>query len=368
MDSSGKKFIFIIILVAVLGFVGGVAGELWVNSFLLPSPYLSFKNYSDLSARIDELIKGREGGKSFNIEDAAAEKITRNVRPAIVSIYRQKNFLNSAAGLTDSDFLGDGAIITNDGWVVTSSAVASIEKPAYLIVTNERQISEVTEVKIYKKVGIAFLRAKLNNSPVVEFISRENLIEGQTVFAFGKSGGIFVSNIKNVNYSEGKNVNDLVHSSEDFYKFILLKDRLAEEFIGGPVVTAGGKMLGVAKNAAGEITPINHFAEVMKGQYLSGEWESSYLGITFYDLSEILNPQILEKQGAKIKSIKPDSPALSVLFPGDIILSVEADELSAGKNLTEVIAEYGPGSSIKLLISRNSEKKQLEVKLAKKAQ
>ncbi|MBI5077691.1 serine protease [Candidatus Falkowbacteria bacterium] len=369
MDSNAKNFISVVIIVAILSFIGGVAGELWVNSFLLPSPYLSFKNYNDLSARIDELIKGRESVKISNVEDAAAEKISQIARLAIVSIYRQKKFFpNSGQSLMDAEFLGAGAVITNDGWVATASDAAYAEKSAFFIVSADHQIFETTEVKIYKKIGVTFLRARMNNSPVVEFVSRKNLIEGQKAFVFGQAGAVFATNIKDNDFSEKKIANDFIHTSEDFYQFVLLNDRLPDDFVGGPVVTAQGKMLGILKTAAGEVTPISHFAGLMKTLDLAEELTRPYLGVIFYDLSEILNPLISEKQGVKIKSIKADSPALSILLPDDIILNVEADKLNAEKNLPEIIAEYQPGSSIKLLLLRKGEEKQVEVKLAKKAQ
>lgn len=363
MNQPLKTTIILVAIVAVIGFVSGVVGELWVNSFLLPDPYLNFKNFSDLSRRIDELIskdnQSNSGGRIISIDNI------KRARSAGASIYRYKNLSNNqSVGLLPSDLVGQAGIVTNDGWLLTDSEVALFEKNVFWVELSDRRVYKAVVKVIDKEIGVAFLKIEVNDLAVMKFNLKNNLVNGEAVALFAGGEEVFNSNIKNLNYSELSGSNDFVHNSEKFYKYILLQDQLPKKYLGAPVLTMDGKMIGVYAGV-NLVIPTDYFIPTMKSAVKGEKWQRSYLGLKFNDLSEILNDKNLGTRGVKIVfgGVKPDSPAKGLLFADDIILKVESDELNANNDLPLILSQYKPDEEIKLLVKRGNEEKNIDVKL-----
>ena len=366
MDKSSSLIIWLVSAVVVIGFLSGVVGELWVNSFLLPDPYLNFKNFSDLSRRIDELINGGQRS-GLSDRDLLINENIKKARAATVSVYRYKNFLsNQNISLLPSDLVGQAATITNDGWLLTSAEVAQFEKNNFWVETSDHKLYKARAVSVNKTIGIAFLKIEAKDLAVVEFSVGSNLVNGQAVVVFGAEAEVINSSIKSLNFADLSDYQSFIHHSEDFYKFIILQNQIGKNYFGAPVITLDGKMLGLYAGSNGLVIPVDHFISVMKTTIKEEKWQRPYLGIKFYDLSELLNDKNFNNRGIKIVSIKSDSPAKGLLFPDDIIMKVEGDELNGNNNLSELLAQYPANETIKFLIKRRSEEKTIEVKLANK--
>lgn len=362
-----KKYLIILISIVVIGFLSGVVGELWVNSFLLPDPYLSFKSYSDLSKKIDDLISGQSSRKNLSDEDAALAAAVFRAKPSIVGIYRYKNFYaNSLASLGSGDFLGQGAIITSDGWIMTADAVAKSEKAALYVATSNHKIFKVEKIIISQPIGAAFLKISAVDLPVVEFNLKSGLSDGQSVFAFSGKSGARRANIADLNYSKPDAVSGLVRSSEVFYKSILLSLKAETDMLGSPVVTTSGRMIGIIRDESGAVLPMDDCVLLMKGAVKGQAWKQPYLGVKFYDYSEILNPLIADAKGAlvlKARGLSADSPAKGILQADDVILKVENEELDSNKNLPELLSAYKSGETVKFLIKRAGKEQEVNIKL-----
>ena len=366
MDKSVKTTIALLSAVVIIGFLSGVVGELWVNSFLLPDPYLNFKNFSDLSRLIDDLVNGGQRS-GLSDRDLLINENIKKARPALVSVYRYKNFLGGQnINLLPSDLVGQAATITNDGWILTSAEVAQFEKNIFWVETNDHKLYKAVVKSINKTSSIAFLKIEANDLAVVEFSARNNLVNGQAVVIFSSGQEVINSSIKSLNYSDLTDYADFIHSSETFYKFIVLQNQLSKNYFGAPVLTLDGKMAGLYSGASGLVIPVDHFIPAMKSAIKNEKLVKPYLGIKFYDLSEFLNDQNSENRGVKIASsgVKADSPAKGFLFADDIILKVEGDELNVNNNLPELLSQYKADQTIKLLVKRGSEEKTIDVKLA----
>jgi S1-C subfamily serine protease len=363
MNKPSNLIIWLVSAVVIIGFLAGVVGELWVNSFLLPDPYLNFKNFSDLSRRIDELVNGGQRS-GMSDRDLLINENIKKARAALVSVYRYKNFSsNLNVSLLPSDLVGQAATITNDGWLLTSAEVAQFEKNVFWVETIDRKIYKAKVASINKSIGLAFLKIETKDLAVVEFSAENNLVNGQAVVAFGSDHEVINSSIKSLNFAELSDGQDFIHSSEVFYKFIIIQNQLEKKYFGAPIITLDGKMLGLYAGPNGLVIPVDHFVSVMKATIKEEKWQRPYLGIKFYDLSELLNDKNVDNRGIKIVSIKADSPAKGLLLPDDIIMKVEGDELNGNNNLPELLAQYPVNETIKFLVKRGVEEKTIDVKL-----
>ena len=366
MNKPRKSFVLLVTIVVVLGFVAGVVGELWVNSFLLPDPYLNFKNYSDLSTTIEDLLVNEGKSVSLHERDVAIHNSIQSTRPSTVKIYRYRNFAaGSINSLLPGDLLGQGAIITNDGWILTSQQVVLNSVAKYWVVTNDHQVLLVEKVVHDKNSGAAFVKVDKNNLSVIDFTLRSDIVDGQSVYLFGFNSSVMTDNISNHHLSRLVSNNDYVHSSEKFHKYIFLGQSHDSNYSGSPVVNLDGKMVGLYLGSGSRVVPIDHLTEVMKKVIRGEKWQTPYLGIKFVDLNGVLNPTIERTSGALIISagVRYDSPAKGLLFPNDIITQIEGEELNANKNLSDLLAQYSVGDVIKFTVLRDGEVEEVLVTL-----
>ena len=366
MNKINKSLFAILAVVVVIGFLAGVVGELWLNSFLLPDPYLNFQNYSDLSVRLDELIGGRGVDMKLGQQDAAVEKAVTAARPSVVEIYRYKNLSDKVSStLMPADFVASGAIVTNDGWIMTDRRVADNEKDKLWVVTGDRGVYLSERILLDTGLGLAMVKIKVDNLSVVDFSLRENLMVGQAALLYGPNQRVASAMIKDKSFARLVGSADYLRGSEQFYKFIQLAEPVNKEFVGSPIVTMSGKMAGVVVDESGLVAPVDHFIGFMKAALENRKWIRPYLGVKFYDLSEVLNPQIADKRGSLISAngIAEGSPAKDLLLPGDIIFKVENEELNVNKNLSELVAQYLSGQAIKFAVKRGQDVVDVFVKL-----
>ncbi|MFH0779945.1 MAG: S1C family serine protease [Parcubacteria group bacterium] len=362
-----KKYLIILASILVVGFLSGVVGELWVNSFLLPDPYLSFKTYSDLTKKIDDLVSGQNSRKNLTDQDFVASAAVQKAKPATVGIYRVKNFApNASYGLTQNDLLGQGSIITSDGWILTADTVAKSEKTALFVVTADHRIFKTEKTIIDQPSGSAFLKISAVDLPVFEFSLKRDLADSQSVYLFAGKGSVVNANIANLNFSKTESVNEFIRSSEVYYKYIFVSGASNPEFFGGPIVTSAGRMIGFSQDASGMILPVDCYVSLMKKVVKGEPWKQPYLGVKFYDYSEILNSTISNAKGAlilKTRGINADSPAKGILLPDDVILKVESEEIDSNKNLPELLSAYKSGETVKFLIKRAGKEQEVNIKL-----
>ena len=360
-----KKFYILVTVVVVLGFLGGVVGELWINSFLMPDPYLTFRSYSDLSYKIDELVQGQQQVKNLDEHDVAVQDMLEKVKPVNVKLYKYKTFSPSLFNtLLPSELIAQGVIITSDGWLMTtSSAINKYSK--FWVVTDDHQVFASQELVVDKLTDTAYIKIEASNLPVAEFALRNDLINGQPLYLFDGRDGIFNSSIQTLIHSNTAGLNDYVHNSEQFYKYLTLTDSLSTKFLGSTVANLDGKVIGLVQNVSGQIIPINHLTTVMTTVVKGEDWVQPYLGIRFYDLSEVISPEIDSKKGIQItkQGIQANSPAKGKLLAGDIILKVESDDLSSRVNLPELLAAYKAGDTIKFYVKRGDQDLEIEVEL-----
>jgi serine protease Do len=80
-------------------------------------------------------------------------------------------------------------------------------------------------------------------------------------------------------------------------------------------------------------------------------------------MSSALN--LKTKTGALVASVEPDSPAAHAgLQPGDVITSVNGDEVKNPRDLAVDIAAVKPGDEAKLDVTRNGQAQSMSVKVA----
>ncbi len=384
--------VFYLLFALVIGILGGILGELYINNYFTA---LGFP-LTDITA-LDKQLKKEEPQvivfKSMENKktDSDLNKLVETAAASIVGIFPAKenkgNVWDSVYLTTEQ--LGNGFILTADGWIVTTDKVVKDEGQDLRVVLADRKIFPV-EDKVFDQVsGAVFLKINADNLKVVKFGERANWSVGDELLVLGNSfanGGLNVveTNLSKLSYQVIKKPTDFIQSSERFSKKALLADRVDKQLFGSPVINRSGEIIGLVYDnsapAATTVLPSDYLEIVTKNIIALGETARPYLGVHYLDLAHTLGlpKQITEGRtrgavlyGEKglLPAVAADSPAAKAgLKAGDIIISVNKESVDAYRSLTELVQQYKVGDVLKMEVVFEGQKREVEVVLEGKPQ
>lgn len=305
-------------------------------------------------------------------EEEAVIKAYENTLPAVVSIIVSRK-LTDIFGTTSVQDVGGGTgfFISTDGYIVTNKHVVANDNVDYTVITSagKEYVASVLardpayDIAIVKIEGNGFTPAKLGNSDKIRI--------GQTVIAIGNVLAEFrntvtrgiVSGIGRTISATGGGISETIENA------IQTDASINPGNSGGPLVNMQGGVIGMntAINRAGEALgfaiPINIIHQTVNNFLQHGRIVHSYLGVRYVMLNKNLaranNLRIY--QGAFVllpnltggTGVVPGSPAAAAdIQPGDIILAINNEILTANKSLSGLITKYKPGDQITLKVLR----------------
>jgi serine protease Do len=357
------QILAVIVVSVIFGFISGVLGELWLDSFLsigVPDE----QKIQTLSQRLDELT-AKQDKKLKDIlseKDLSVYSTIESIRPAIVDFYAFRRKSNSYDDiLLENDARGVGAIMTADGWILTDKSVLGLsgEKVA---VSFDKKVYSIEETICDSGTTACFVKIDAKDLPVVNLISREYLSSGQTALVIS-GNNILPTNIERLYYSPSEKKSDLIHSSEIHYQEIKLIDTLDKKWLGAPLVNLDGQVFGIVASENTAVA-IDDIQMVVKQAVSEKKIVRPVLGVHFIDLSESVgwDKYADVKNGALIfgsdllPAVLAQSPAQKAgLFSGDIIISIEGETITSSDTLTKLVQSYKPGQEIVMKILRGTE-------------
>ncbi len=356
MHISKDRQLFLILISAIfLIFFGGVAGG-----------FISYSLVSDGYVEPPVLTTQLK----YRPPTTFSADFQKVLEASLVKIIKYQNLDKSLSVLEKADaaseVIANGFLVSSDGWIVAGAS----PKSSFLVLTQDGNIYVPQKIVKARDLGLSFIKIVGMNFKALSLGDERSLDFGDDVFAI-KNQKVFKNSLIYFGYNEPKEKNDFILSSELPEKFLFLKDKLSNEFSGLPLFSKQGEIVGVA-DGNGLIFPVSLVKIYLKSLWKNEAIVLPYLGLKYFDLSAmpVKLQDISLREGAYIfkeseaSAIIKNSPAAKAgLLPGDIILSVRGDKISAQYNLAERILEYAPGDKIDLEVSRNGEKLDLNVEL-----
>ena len=286
--------------------------------------------------------------------------------PSIAVIYRKKA---PAAQVADSlylekDRLGYGFVLTADGWVVANkNAIGGLTSKS-LAIGIKNFVYNVSSVVYDTWTDAAFLKLNAENLPVVSLGDSGALKLGDIVFSGSNKNNFWFSHISAINiYPDWRSKGDAIISSENFGKIIQTQNSLPSKLNGGMIVNKSGEVAGLIMADNNYIFPVNYFKNVISDLLKNKKISRPYFGANYIDLSFGIAGNLPNSKGAYINSAAVDSPAYKAgLKIGDIVLSIDNENINEYKNLSEFVSEYKAGDEITMKILRAGE--EMEIKAA----
>ena len=376
INRKGERRIIseIVILSVIFGFAAGVVGQIVSDVYIDPFS----QNYSSGDFGADQgtvsIPELRRVKRFLGIEqDFEVNKSVQQVLPSLVGVYSRKptsqNILNQI--YLPQELLGNGFILTSDGWIVTYRSVVVGYDFDRLTVVYQGKEYPIDQLIQDSTTGITFLKISASNLPVVVMGDSDENVSGQLAVSVNSLGEVVVANIQSHSYRPKSKSSDFVLSSEKYSEFILVNIDPNGQYLGSPLLNLAGEVTGVVNeidsdNQTMTVVPINQFRPIVVGILKDGIVKRPYLGVNYIDLARTIGVSDSGNQGALVYS-RPtrNSPAADAdLQIDDVIISVEGQTINSDNNLTKMIQQYRPGDELTLEIIRGGKRISKKVTLS----
>ena len=311
--------------------------------------------------------------------------LTEALQPAVVNIATRQRLTiepnrQFRDGLTqEGGSLGSGFLISADGYIVTNNHVVSPQDPRVTLEEITVKLHDGTEyeaelVGTDPQTDLAVLKITRNKAfPFVRFGDSKQARVGDWVIAIGSPfnlGGTVTSGIvSNANRAYGRGAYD---------RYLQTDASINRGNSGGPLFDMQGNVIGI-NNAIispsggsvgiGFAIPADTAAPVVAALIAGEDIERGYLGVQIQPVSEDMAEAmgIPENRGEIIQNVvKGEAADKGGLKEGDIVLTVNGEEVSDNQNLSYLIANIAPGKTVPLEVVRNGERIKLNVKVGKR--
>jgi S1-C subfamily serine protease len=288
--------------------------------------------------------------------DASVE-LVKFLLSSVVNIHTKVSSEHPSARILGAERMGSGTLIDSDGLILTVNYVVMGGETIQVSFHRGRRFRAEIAAQDFD-VGLALLKVKRKDLQAAEFGSSEAIDCGTPVFALASTGP------QERRVSGG--VVTYVGEFEAHWEYLLERGIVANAFNpgfgGGPLFTLAGRMIGVVSLNLNEIVrsslaiPVEcyreHREELLRFGRVKSRPKRAWLGLFVHPLEE----------GVVVAGLVPDGPGeRSGLREGDMILSLNSEEIPTRKDLYRCLWRHGPGERVRFEVMRENELKRFEI-------
>ena len=269
--------------------------------------------------------------------------------------------------------LGSGVIVSSEGYILTNQHVVDGADQIEVALADGRK----TTAKVIgtdPETDLAVLKINLTNLPTITLGRMENTRVGDVVLAIGNPFGVGQTVTMGIVSALGRNHLGI----NTFENFIQTDAPINPGNSGGALVNTNGDLIGIntaiysrsgGSLGIGFAIPVSTARNVLESIITSGTVTRGWIGVEPQDVT----PEIAEsfglnqKSGAIIAGVLQGGPAdRAGVRPGDILVSVNDENITDTTELLNVIAQLKPGSAVKLHLVRKGKALDLPVVIGKR--
>ena len=367
------SMVFMILVSAAAGFVGGWAGS---------------------EANREGAFSAQTSQQIISNESELISKIAKEVGPSVVSVNvtSTAQTRNSFFGLGPSEqqSAGTGFIVSKEGLIATNRHVVADSGKVTITLSDGTELTDVGVVGRTNQgdpLDVAFLKvkdAKGKDLKPVKLGDSAQTEVGDKVVAIGNALGQFQNSVTTgiiSGYGRDVMASDGAGSGAETLQNLFQTDAAINQGnSGGPLVNLNGEVIGVNTAVAGEgaenigfAIPINDLKGLISSVVQKGKLERPYLGVRYVSLTDDYAYELgLDtKRGAYIlppengeTSVLKDSPAEKAgLKAEDIIIKIDGEAVNEKNSLTSLIGKHDVGEEVTLTIVRGDKEQDLTVQL-----
>ena len=369
----------ITVLAVVFGFLSGVLGEIYINTYLstpFELPFIGQIQLAEPYAPNRELIIRRENNSTSNMSE---DEIV-SLAPGLVSIYELKDNSEEngpAAIYQVEEQLGHGIFLSNDGWIITDRAVIPT-KGDYVVINNEGQIGQLESILFDPASDFVLIKSDLASSHIATLAKSEDVSLGQNANLLALNASQIARHLTlkgtKITSLDSSLLSGTSQTSEHLANHWQIDSNFSDHYSGAAVFNDRGELLGLIniKNNNSLILPAYYLQTIIRNLGHLEIIERNTLGVHYLPVHSAETSFLqTENFGSYLitstqreEAVTTGSPADKVgLKEGDLIIKINDENMSEMRQLNQIIQELEPAAQVTLTIIRNKEEQKIEVTL-----
>jgi serine protease Do len=276
---------------------------------------------------------------------------------------------NNPADRRDGTSLGSGFFISAQGYIVTNHHVVENAREVVVSLKDGTQL-EAEIIGSDEQTDLAVLKVKKSGDyPFVQFVTKSKPRVGDWVVAVGNPFGLGGTATAGIVSADGREFN-----SGNYNDFIQIDAAINRGNSGGPTFNLSGEVIGVNtmifSDTGGGSVGIGFAIDAKAAKMITdqlirdGKVVRGWLGVEIQSLDQRLADAwgLKQKGGAIVRSVTRGGPAeTSGIRRGDIIISVNGDDVKDTRQLTQRVGSLLAGSENSFRIIRDGKEQTVRV-------
>ncbi len=265
----------------------------------------------------------------------------------------------------ESQSLGSGFIISEDGYILTNAHVVGGADGISVRLTDKREF-KAKVIGVDKRTDVALIKIEATGLPKVLQGDPNLLKVGEWVLAIGSPFGFDSSVTAGIVSAKGRSL-----PQENYVPFIQTDAAINPGNSGGPLFNMKGEVIGInsqiyTRNGGsmglGFAIPIDVAMDVVNQLRVSGKVTRGRIGVTIQEVTRDLAESfgLSKSGGALISSVEKGGAADKAgIQVSDVILKFDGKTVASSANLPRMVAATRPGNKVNIQVWRKGEVKEL---------
>ncbi|HEY5994745.1 MAG TPA: DegQ family serine endoprotease [Gallionellaceae bacterium] len=281
-----------------------------------------------------------------------------------------RRFAPPAPREQETQSLGSGFIISQDGYILTNAHVVDGADRVTVRLTDKREF-KAKVIGADKRADVALIKIEATGLPKIIQGDPSKLKVGEWVVAIGSPFGFDNSVTAGIVSAKGRFL-----PQENYVPFIQTDAAINPGNSGGPLFNMKGEVVGINSQiytrsggfmGLSFAIPIDVAMEVSNQLRVSGKVTRGRIGVTIQEITRDLAESfgLPNTNGALISSVEKDGPADKAgIQASDIILKFDGKTVDSSVDLPRIVAATRPGSKVVVQLWRKGKTKEVRVTVA----
>ena len=276
---------------------------------------------------------------------------------------------------------GSGAIISQDGYIVTNNHVVDGADEINVSLSNQKSF-KAKLVAADPSTDLAIIKIDAKDLPFILYGNSDDVQVGQWVLAVGYPLTLEATVTAGIVSAKGRTLDiNRRQSKVPIESFIQTDAAVNPGNSGGPLIDTDGKLVGINSAIASPTgsyagysftIPVNIVKKVTSDLLKFGTVQRAYLGINYApnNLSDDVKKQynIKDGEGVFVVNVTKDGGAAAAgIKDGDFITKINGVSINSPADLMGQVAIYRPGDKVKVTYVRDGKESNAEVTLKNSA-
>ncbi|AGK47996.1 MULTISPECIES: Do family serine endopeptidase [Burkholderia] len=269
--------------------------------------------------------------------------------------------------------LGSGVIVSSEGYILTNQHVVDGADQIEVALADGRTATAKV-IGSDPETDLAVLKINMTNLPTITLGRSDQARIGDVVLAIGNPFGVGQTVTMGIISALGRNHLGI----NTFENFIQTDAPINPGNSGGALVDVNGNLLGIntaiysrsgGSLGIGFAIPVSTARNVLESIITTGTVTRGWIGVEPQDVTpEIAESfSLAQKSGAIVAGVLQGGPADKAgIKPGDILVSIDGEEITDTTKLLNVVAQIKPGTPAKVHVVRKGKELDVTVVIGKR--